>query len=525
MLRRIFSCLSAFAVASTLMLGAGINVNAAEKIVSGDVNCDGTFDVSDVVLFQKWLMAVPDTELAEPKAADICEDGVLDVFDLCSMKRVLTEKPDEKSYFTPPIQELSPTLPSVGNDRILVFAISFPDYEFTQDDVSEQLQKMCFASADSNDPSYPFESISAYYERASYGRLHLTGDIYTYTAERPLAWYKRENARPLAVEVLTAFEKQVDYQIYNADNNKKLDSIIIVLPSEVIDIDKNNDGRPDWWYFTVKPNRMTEFDGLRLGSYTIVPYDSTDRAGFISKTTHELGHALGLPDYYKYIVNEAFDSQGLEDPAGYELMDDGMGDMSSFSKLMLGWLAEEDIQVYTGGTQTFSLTSMQYSPSCIIIPRKKESGYLSEYFMIEYITDEANNTSMGGRGIRIFHIEAEVTENDTGMEFMYNNNGQKYDKSNEKQRVIRLVNESGYFYPGKRGLQYKDLIDGSISGFHWYDDDGGLTVDTGLQIKIGELNAGDGFDFSAVDSSSSLDITNDPNYIKGSSYTITISET
>lgn len=55
----------------------------------GDCNGDGSFDVADVVLLQKWLLAVPYTHLADWKAADLCDDGRLDVFDLCMMKRLL----------------------------------------------------------------------------------------------------------------------------------------------------------------------------------------------------------------------------------------------------------------------------------------------------------------------------------------------------------------------------------------------------------------------------------------------------
>ena len=57
--------------------------------IRGDVNADGKFDVADVVLLQKWLLAVPDTHLADWKAGDLCEDDRLDVFDLCLMKREL----------------------------------------------------------------------------------------------------------------------------------------------------------------------------------------------------------------------------------------------------------------------------------------------------------------------------------------------------------------------------------------------------------------------------------------------------
>ena len=55
----------------------------------GDVNGDGALTVSDVVLLQKWLLAVPDTYLANWKAADFYVDDKLDVFDLCMMKRAL----------------------------------------------------------------------------------------------------------------------------------------------------------------------------------------------------------------------------------------------------------------------------------------------------------------------------------------------------------------------------------------------------------------------------------------------------
>ena len=60
--------------------------------VKGDVNADGEFNVSDVVLLQKWLLALPDTHLPHWKAGDFCKDDKLDVFDLCLMKRELLNR-------------------------------------------------------------------------------------------------------------------------------------------------------------------------------------------------------------------------------------------------------------------------------------------------------------------------------------------------------------------------------------------------------------------------------------------------
>ena len=61
-----------------------------ENLKNGDGNKDGSFNLADAVLLQKWLLAVPDTALPDWKAADLCEDGVLNVCDLCAMRQELT---------------------------------------------------------------------------------------------------------------------------------------------------------------------------------------------------------------------------------------------------------------------------------------------------------------------------------------------------------------------------------------------------------------------------------------------------
>lgn len=64
--------------------------------VNGDCNSDGEFNISDVLLLQKWLLVVPDTHMENWQAADLCEDDRLDVFDLCLMKRQLIYGSDNK---------------------------------------------------------------------------------------------------------------------------------------------------------------------------------------------------------------------------------------------------------------------------------------------------------------------------------------------------------------------------------------------------------------------------------------------
>lgn len=54
--------------------------------VTGDANGDGTFNVADIVIFQKWLLGSSDFKFYDWKVMDLCKDGELNVFDLCMMK-------------------------------------------------------------------------------------------------------------------------------------------------------------------------------------------------------------------------------------------------------------------------------------------------------------------------------------------------------------------------------------------------------------------------------------------------------
>lgn len=91
--------------------GLDLNVNVIynsynqEETLLGDINDDGSFNISDVVLLQKWLLGVSDVTLPNWKAADFCEDKKLNVLDLCMMKRKLVENmqsnPEVIDEFTP----------------------------------------------------------------------------------------------------------------------------------------------------------------------------------------------------------------------------------------------------------------------------------------------------------------------------------------------------------------------------------------------------------------------------------------
>ena len=70
--------------------------------VSGDINNDGTFNIADVVAFQKWLLGDKGQNIANWKAADLCADDRLDVFDLTLMKKALLKEMNRSSELDDP---------------------------------------------------------------------------------------------------------------------------------------------------------------------------------------------------------------------------------------------------------------------------------------------------------------------------------------------------------------------------------------------------------------------------------------
>lgn len=61
------------------------------EYTEGDANFDGKFTIADAVSLQNYLLGRQETGLVYWKAADLCDDNRLDVFDMCLMRSSLTD--------------------------------------------------------------------------------------------------------------------------------------------------------------------------------------------------------------------------------------------------------------------------------------------------------------------------------------------------------------------------------------------------------------------------------------------------
>ena len=87
-----------------------------------------------------------------------------------------------------------------------------------------------------------------------------------------------------------------------------------------------------------------------------------------------------------------------------------------------------------------------------------------------------------GSGIRVYHVNAEIYDNGYWVSYKYESNDSNSDGNGK--RFIRITDDvegyDNYYHTG-------DIIDSSVSGFCWYDENGLESVDPNVRITIGEL--------------------------------------
>lgn len=491
--------------AAELCLPEETTASAAQLRYYGDLDGDGRLTVFDLSIMKSGARDFSILDAAQLQLADVNNDQWLGIDDIRMMQDYILgkidkfpagvsceiEEPTVPTEPPQPIEEFAEanlakhgaSLPSKGDANLVVFYVDFPDCRYTYDPDVELIEKISFGEADSSNECYPFESISAFYGRASKGAQNFKGKVFRYTAKENAAVYGPDKVK-LAKECYDAFADEFDFTTMDGNNDGKIDATLFTVPAEA--------GDEYWWpcagAFGAPEYRV---DGMAVG-HIITGFaqiiSPTDYFDYTSSYCHELGHCMGLPDYYLYSGD---DSEGMHGAAGIELMDtDAASDLSAFSKLVCGWFRKDQIQIYdpTKDTQSFTLTNAQTEAgNCLIIPYGELAGdYFSEYFIVEYSSLMHNNSAVSqkawwtktGEGVRVYHIDA-TTEYGWNVFFKYSS-GSEFTNNDAGRRLIRIIDDTdtdNFYHAG-------DVIDSSISGFHWYDSNGGQTIEPGIKISV-----------------------------------------
>lgn len=371
--------------------------------------------------------------------------------------------------------------PSIGKFTIPTFIISFADTKSNPDLMSNRAIKNLLFNRTNED------SLASWMYRSSYGQLEIDGPVYLYKAQNNMRDYEGiedYDYEPLAEEVMNAFDDEIDFSDFDSDGDGYIDAMIF----NIIGADDYFYGSENSWY----DDPDFSIDGVKPANYIIddaQPLDTeSDRTYYVQVAAHELGHCMGLPDLYK--VGNDSDSDAMNGIAGTEMMDDMGGDFSQFSKLMLGWLTEDEVQICREDGE-YTIPSTAFSGGCILIPRNSKLAdsevITSEYFLIQYDSANGNMSSVltsSTSGVRILHCAAYIDTNVYGEKILrYDVQSPLYDETHNSERLVRLVNDGGDYM--RRG----DMADSSTPGFGWYDDFGRESVDPGITITVESINS------------------------------------
>lgn len=365
-------------------------------------------------------------------------------------------------------------MPSLGDANLLVIPVHLPGgNEYKTDKVKSDIEKVFFG--DKDDSSLGFKSVKQYYSEASYGKFNLSGTV--------TDWFDATTLVSNVKDITSGTEGTIVNKILRGAVDWAGSSQGINLK----DFDNNEDGNIDGVYLVydhldwttenyIQHESNPQFDSSTLNQafwnftywdfYSESKNDKPSTSGFswssfdmmytsycernkndtpdlsdLSKIKldshtfiHEFGHLLGLDDYYS-------SSDSSYHPAGEStMMDQNIGDLDSYSKMLLGWVTP--YVVYGTSEITITNVSKNSENSVIVIPsnyaeisqsvedaikgnRIDKFRYtfnpFSEYLMIDLYTPDGNNeqdtygpyvfdrSAMANKvGVRIYHIDSRI---------------------------------------------------------------------------------------------------------------------
>ena len=154
-------------------------------------------------------------------------------------------------------------MPAEGRPKMLVLLIDFDEYPARPGDTPEAMSARIFGS----DGAFPYESLSSYYRRSSYGKLNIEGNV--------LGWYRAgrradvpqtgAGREALIKAALQSFKKH-DFSQYDANGDGTIDSMAVIWTGPI------GEWATFWW--AVAPRFYDsgfQVGGKNIGAYSWRP--------------------------------------------------------------------------------------------------------------------------------------------------------------------------------------------------------------------------------------------------------------
>lgn len=304
--------------------------------------------------------------------------------------------------------------------RGLIILINFNDRQFLMDNPNDFYDKLCNT-----------ENYSGFYHNGRFQRC--TGSVRDYYYDNSMGQFDpdfdivgpvnldyscyegNDKAREIFKASLDAVDDQVDFSLYDADNDGEIDMVFFMVAGYSSSYSGNNDGYLwphmsyliDWW--SGWPPQPYVYDGKTMGTYAssceIYGWESqgTTMPNAIGTICHEFGHVLGLPDLY----DTDYSSSGGESnhPGSWDVMAGGSG--NNYGRNPVGYSLWERWELgftdtpaeLTLGAQ--SLTAVDVSNTGYMMQSPNEN----EYFLFENRQPGKWDSALPGHGLVITRVD------------------------------------------------------------------------------------------------------------------------
>lgn len=334
-------------------------------------------------------------------------------------------------------------LPSIGNSKILVIPIQMADDSFTTEELN-RIEKGFFGKSEETG----WESVASFYEKSSYGKLHISGEVTpvvklnltTREAENNASNYEKKNVTytdSILKAALKAVDSSIDLTEYDTDGDGYLDAVWMVYSP------KYSSSSDFYWAYTTWTEDETSFSGKKACCYAWASVDFLTQKKYTASLLsfdyladshtfiHETGHMLGLDDYYSYDYeySKSNPSGNADTPVGgVDMMDFNIGDHDAFSKYYLGWLKPTVLteEYLKANDYRLTLRSQNQYGEAFLLPVSSSGKTFyngtpfDEYLLIEYYTPDGLNLSDAREaytnklacysqpGVLVYHVNATV---------------------------------------------------------------------------------------------------------------------
>ena len=355
-----------------------------------------------------------------------------------------------------------------GSRHIPVFLVEFPDKEFSLEAPADSFSAML------NQPGYSENggtgSVRDYFWDNSHGLFQPIFDVYgPVMLPHEMAYYGKDvddqDKQPeLALfDACVILADQVDFSVYDADGDGFVDMTLFYYAgySQAEGAPKDAIWPHQWsvQYSSSSEARNTLFNGKRLGDYfctsELKGTSGTAQCG-IGPTCHEFSHSLGLPDFYDTDYEKNGECTGL---FYFSLMDGGcyLNDsrtppyFNAEERILLGWMAEEDMQEISNGPVSFP--SIQEN-----IAYKNYTNTDGEYFLYE-CRDGSGWDRYIPEGLLVYHAD-KSREHQIGSYTAY----QLWDHW-ERTNIINAYGDHPCFYIVPAAAQNNLHYNGSLNSW------------------------------------------------------------